>query len=486
VRRFPVARSPGSLISAPTGAIRFISQPRFCVPDAAPRRPEYTAGTAKRAAPGFSPYLYEEVMHQHAPRPNRARYFAAAAIAAVALAACSDSPSGPRIDDPQAAINFQRLLVTDAQAPSARLIALHNDSTVENFTLAAPASLVYHTHSGRFAAVQQRTADRVQFVDGGVWTDAGQGHRRAASLLGFHLADGLPTHENVTGDWISVFFDGSGIARWMRESDKLSGSPRIAHEIATGAAHHGGSFTVAAGTTPFFAYTVPNPAGGLPVSVAVQNQAGQVVAEADCPAMHGNNSIATGGVFGCNNGMVVVRPSGSTVTAQHVTMTGEMAGLGLRNAWTGRGGTFILGQFAALPGQPTRRVLAIIDPATGSVNPLPALPAGVVDHWRAVEPVKGQVAMLGTDGNLYVFSGTTRQLQHTVANVVPALPASGAMTHQVVAAEDIAAVASPSTGEVVLLNLSTGTVIRRINVGGAPSRLALLGAQAAGQFIPAQ
>jgi hypothetical protein len=162
-----------------------------------------------------------------------------------------------------------------------------------------------------------------------------------------------------------------------------------------------------------------------------------------------------------------------------------MAGLALRNAYTGHGGSFILGQFAAFPGQPAQRVLAVINPTTGAVDRLPALPAGVTDHWRAIEPVKGQIVLLGNNGSLYVY-GSNRQLQHTVAGVVPALPASGAMTHTVAVAEDLAAVASPSTGEVVLVNLATGAQIRRINVGGAPSRLALLGAQRAGTFTAAR
>lgn len=420
----------------------------------------------------------------HPVASSMRRVFVALAAGAL-LAACSDDPAGPGAERPEAA-SFQRLLVADAQAPAAKLIALHNDSTVQSFTLTAPASLVYRTSSGRFGAIQQRTANRVQFVDAGVWADGGTAHRGPASMLGFMVEDGLPTHENVMGDWVSLFFDGSGVARWLRESELLAGTPRVAHEVGTGEAHHGGSFTVVSNGTPYFAYSVPNPQGGLPARIAVRNQQGQVVAEAECPAMHGNNAISTGGVFGCNNGMAVVKPSGSGVTAQHVALSGEMAGLGLRNAYAAPGASFILGQFSALPGQPTRRVLATIDPASGAVHPLPALPAGVVDHWRAVEPAKGQVVVLGNNGTLYVYNGTTRQLQHTLAGVVPALPTTGATTHQVAVAEDVAAVASPSTGEVVLVDLARGTVIRRVAVGGAPSRLTLLGAQRSGRYTPAR
>ena len=414
--------------------------------------------------------------------PKNLRTPAAALAALALLAACGDA-TGPR-DNGEDAAAFQRLLVADATAPSARLIGLHDHAVVATYTLSAPASLVYRTASGRFGALHQRTADRVQFVDGGVWTHDDEAHRQAPTLLGFQLQDGLPTHENVNGNWISVFFDGTGMARWMRESDKLAGTPAVAFEANTGAAHHGGSFTVTSGSTPFFAHSVPN-AAGAPTGVAVRDGQGRVVAEVavgECPGLHGNGSAGAGGVFGCNNGMVLVRATTSGATAQKVTLTGDLEGLALRNAYTGHGASFILGQFAAFPGQPSQRVLAVIEPATGAVHRLPALPAGVVDHWRAIEAVKGQIVLLGNNGTLYVFSAATRQLQHTVANVVPALPASGAMTHQVAVAEDVAAVASPSTGEVVLVSLATGAVTRRISVGGAPSRLALLGAQASGRY----
>jgi hypothetical protein len=416
------------------------------------------------------------------------RLFQLAALgAAVTLAACSDSPSGPRIDEPESAATFQRLVVTDAQQPTARLLSLHNDSTVQTFTLSEPSSRVYRSGSGRFSVIQERTAGRVNFVDGGVWTDDQTAHRRGASMLGFRIADGVPSDENVMGDWMSIFFDGSGMVRWMRDSEFAAGNPRVAFEANSGRPHHGVSLTVLSGSTPFFAHSVPNDAGS-PTGVAVRNEQGQIVAQVavgECPGVHGSSAIAAGGVIGCTNGMVLLRPSGSGVTAEKITLAGDMAGLALRNAFAGQGGSFILGQFAAFPGQPAQRVLATINPSTGEVSRLPALPAGVVDHWRAVEPVKGQIVMLGTDGRLYVFNGATRQLQHTVADVVPALPTSGAMTHQVAVAEDMAAVASPTNGQVVLVNLQTGTVVRRIAVGGAPSRLALLGAQRAGMFTPA-
>jgi hypothetical protein len=426
-------------------------------------------------------------MPRNASRGINVRFAGATALAlATVLGACSEGPIDPGAGS-QPAINFQRVLFTDAQTGAGRLFSLHNDSTVQTFNFAEPAHRVYSSHSGRFAGVHLRNIHRTHFVDGGVWVDNNRAHRQSAGQLTFQMTDQRPTYENVNGDWMSVFFDGSGIVRWLRESELAAGNYRVAFEVNTGGPHHGGAFTTLVNNTPFFSYSLPN-AAGAPTGMAVRNQQGQVVAQVpvgQCPGLHGNASTLNGGVFGCNDGMVVVRPSGSGVVAEKVTLSGDMAGLALRNAYTGTGSTFILGQFAAFPGQPAQRVLATINPATGAIAKLPALPSGVVDHWRAIEPIKGQIVLLGTNGTLYVYNGSTRQLQHTIAGVVPALPASGALTHQVVVAEDLAVVPSPYTGELVLVNLSTGSVTRRINVGGAPSRMALLGASGGGPYSPA-
>jgi hypothetical protein len=413
-----------------------------------------------------------------------------AAFAAVALlAACSDdSGLAPEPSPTLSAAHFQRLLVADGSAATARLLAVHNDSTVASFSLLGPSSYAYASNSGRFAALQQRVEGRVNFFDAGVWVDGTVGHRGTARALDFTLTDSLPTHATVTGPWISVFMDGNGRAVWMNEADFLAGAPRVAFDVQTGGPHHSASSTIVLNGTPYFVLSPRNPAGGLPNAVEVRNQAGQLVASADnCPSMHGNAALMNGATFGCADGLVVVRQGVAGVTATKLTTSGEMAGLGLRNAWAAKSGTgLILGQFSALPGQPTRRVLALIDPVSGTIDPLPALPAGVVDHWRVIEPVKGQVVILANNGSLYVYSLATRQLVQTVANVTPALPTSGALTHQVDAVEDLAAVASPSTGEVVYVNLASGAIARRVNVGGAPSRLTFTGAKRNGAFTLAQ
>jgi len=412
---------------------------------------------------------------------HRRRCLLGVSAALLLAAGCSDSLTTPHEENADPAIYFQRLLVADATLPSARMVGLHNDELLQTFSLSGPASQVYRGGSGRFGIILQRTVDQTSFINSGIELHDDHAHLHSPQLLGFSLQEALPTYLHVIGDWITLWFDGTGRGIWLRESSLASGSPSVLHQVSAGSPHHGGSTTLLVNGSPFLAHS-QNPGGGSPTAVEVRNTQGQIVASVtDCPSMHGHHAISTGAVFGCNDGLVLVRPSGNGVQAQKVTPTGDMAGLALRNAYANSGGAFILGQFAALPGQPAQRVFATIYPSTGTLNRFPALPDADVDHWRAVEPIRGQIVFLGRTGRLYIYS-STGQLQHTVTNVVPTIPASGALTHQVDVVEGMAAVASPTTGEVVLVSLETGSVIRRMNLGGQPSRLTILGALDAGEY----
>jgi hypothetical protein len=202
-----------------------------------------------------------------------------AVLSAFVLTACGDTVGPGHHDDHEPAINFQRLVVADAEAPTARVISLQDDQVLQTFTLAEPSSRVYRSHGGRIVGINQRTAGRVNFVDAGVWTHDSDAHRQNAAMLQFSLNDGIPSYENVNGDWMSVFFDGSGVVRWMRESELRSGNGRVAFEANTGGAHHGGAFSIEVGSQRFFAHSTPNPAGGSPNGVAVRNAQGQIVSQ---------------------------------------------------------------------------------------------------------------------------------------------------------------------------------------------------------------
>lgn len=406
------------------------------------------------------------------------------------LAGCSDDgPTAVPDPDPQPdpvlvdADELQRIVVTDASTATGSVFPVVEGDALMSFDLGGAASYVYSSTSGRFAILQQRNANLVQFLDGGVWTHHDHGHRHDPQVLSFEIRDDLPTHPSANEDWISVFFDGSGVAAWVNEADLFEGNPRVAFELATGGPHHSGSLAVVHGGSSYFAVAPLNPEGGLPHGVEVYDGQGELVgATSDCPGMHGNAANGATAVFGCRDGFVLIQASSSGADVSKYVPEGEFEGLGLRSAWAATGASFILGRFSALPGQPARTVLGLVDVESGALRPLPPLSSGVLDHWRAVEPVQNRAVVLGTDGTLYIYSGSSAALERTVEGVVPALTGDGDATHQVAVADGLAAVASPTTGEVVLVDTDAGSILRRVSVGGAPSRLAILGARARGIY----
>jgi hypothetical protein len=415
----------------------------------------------------------------------------AALLAAFVVAACGeDSPTAPSPDANlvEAATDLRRILIGDAVASTADVFDLKSSTKIQSVALAGPASLVYASPSGRYGILQQRTQGLVNFVDGGIYTE-GSGastvaRKGAPARLAYEIRDSLPTHESVAGNWISIFFDGSGKAIWIDERDFYAGNYRTAVEINSGGPQHSASATLVTSAGDFFTLAPKDPAGNiLPQGVQSFNRSGQSLGRLDaCPNMHGNAAIEGAVIFGCQDGILYVRlGSNGMPTKVKANLTGSLAGMGVRNAYSEYGAKFIVGQVLTPPGvTPSQRILATIDPLTGTIEPLP-MPAGVVDHRIAVDAYNNRALVLGTNGSLYIFNGLTRQLQHTLGGLVPALPTSAIRFHEVATADGVAFVASPYTGEVIEVNTGTGAIVRRHAVGGAPSRLAILGVHKGGQ-----
>jgi hypothetical protein len=405
------------------------------------------------------------------------------------LGACADNATAPEPEKAKDAASFRRLFVADASQPTARLIELDGNAVVSTFTLSGPASAVFPSQSRRFAVAMQSTANRVEFFDGGVWTEgagtAATGFRRTAKKLDFAVADGNPSHANVNAHWIALYFDGSGMGKWVDERQLIAGTPSVAFELSTGGPHHSAAATLLSGSNEFFAYGELNPLGGNPNTIVVKNRKGEELARlGNCPSMHGEGSNKDGAVFGCTDGAALVRASGSTATVTKLTPTGDLAGLGVRSVWGERDAAFLVGRLSTPSGvQPSRRVLATIDPVAGTMNKLP-LPDGTVEHAVAIDAVSGRIVVLATNGTLFILNGASRTLQTTLAGFVPQLPSSGAKAHDIAVAENVAYVASPTAGEVIKVDLQSGTVTERIKVSGEPSRLALLGAERSGKYLP--
>jgi hypothetical protein len=334
----------------------------------------------------------------------------------------------------------------------------------------------------------QSAASTVEFFDGGVWAEGtgaqAIGYRRTPQKLNFKVDGGTPSHENVNAHWIALYFDGTGSGKWVDERDLIAGTARVAFELNTGGPHHSAAATLLTATNEFFAYGELNPNGGSPNTIVVKNRQGQELARnANCPSMHGTGSNKDGVVFGCTDGAMLVRASGNTPTITKLTPSGELAGLGVRSVWAERDGAFLVARMSTPSGvTPSRRVLVTIDPVAGTMARLP-LPDGTVEHAVAVDTHSGKIVVLANNGTLFILDGASRTVQTTIANAVPSSAFQAPVkAHGIAVAENVAFVASPTTGKVLKVDLKSGTIVEQITVSGEPSRIALLGATRAGQY----
>jgi hypothetical protein len=415
---------------------------------------------------------------------------AAALAAAVALAACSDDDNpvdpGATPGGERPAANFRRLLVADDALPFAKLYDLGTGQRVDSMGgLPGPVSYLYSAQ-GRVAAAHFRTQNRVQWIDGGAYPQNDRGVLAAPRMIG-GISDSLPTHGNYAGGLLSAWFDGSGNARVWRESDLAAGNVQPMITVNPGPAHHGAAVATTGGIV---AASVRAVGGTGPDGVVAFNMQGQRVdSTRTCPNLHGLSVGASGALFGCSDGVLLVGGQNGRATFTKITRADDPR-FGSGTVWAREGSPNFLARITVRGAAvtPETRMLAVVDVAGRTMRPITP-PGGDID-WVAELNYSGSHAlMIGRTGNLYVFDMNTRQQTGRVDGLVPPMPTSGTFpTPVIAAAEGVAYVSNPTRGEVIEVSLSAGgvpAVARRLTVGGTPTRLVVLGVRRGGTVVAA-
>ncbi len=181
-----------------------------------------------------------------------------------------------------------RLFVADHAEPVVTAIELADGAVAGRFELEGPATL-YTTASRAAVFAVQGAANRVSAITSGIAIedhgDHGDIDVTSPELLEASLAGERPVHFVEHHGKIAVFFDGSGQASVIAESDWLSGNAS-AVDLASAAPHHG----VAAPMGDYMLLTRPNAddTSALPVGIDVIDPEGAQVGELHpCPDLHG-------------------------------------------------------------------------------------------------------------------------------------------------------------------------------------------------------
>ena len=275
----------------------------------------------------------------------------ALSLACSLLTACGDSTTNIIEKDPIAGgdgddhdhdhdgiSNAGRLVISAKDSNLVSVYELENGSLLDTFAVATTPSALAASAGKRYALVVQRTSDRVEFVDGGLFQEDHVDHKddikQAPALSNFVLSESRPTHITSAGAHLAVFFDGDANSSTpaavavITDADiatDSSGYPVLNYSTHMhGAAQPRGAYLVS---------TVrdANSATTLPDKVAVYHAHGdhfdeEVVFEELCPGLHGSAQNQHVVAFGCTDGVLVISQEDETFTASKIANTDDFTG----------------------------------------------------------------------------------------------------------------------------------------------------------------
>jgi hypothetical protein len=395
-------------------------------------------------------------------------------LALVVLTGCDSSSDG---EDDMVLGMERRLLVAEAGEPLLRILDVENGEQVANLALAGPIRAYLKVEeSGRYAFLAP-TGGPIQTVDGGVFVDDGRLVEQMPSIHSFNVPGDNLVHLTYADGLLAGFYDGTGEARFFKTDDVVRTGPASVTTLASGSPHHGVAVAIGADRA-----LITKPADGetLPVGVTGHAMAdgSQVFSTSDCPGLHGSAHGSGGGVgFGCTDGVLVVKRSGSDLTAVKVD---NPAGLptGARTG-TLHGHSSVSYLVAPFSAGGVNLGPAIYDPATDALTMMELPGRAPWSRGYGFTPGGKELLALGLDGTLHILDGRTRAVRGSVSGVAQPMAADplprGTAYPTMTAGAHFVYVADPNANTITEVSLSERRVTRTWQLDFTPGVMGLVG-----------
>ncbi|WP_260852708.1 hypothetical protein [Flavobacterium anhuiense] len=337
----------------------------------------------------------------------------------------------------------------------------HEDK-ISSFTAKFPKSSLYTTESGRYAGIVHRDNNFVETLDSGL--ELHGDHIDVDDVAKFGVlatSASKPTHFKSKIGEILTFNDGDGTLSVGKEADVNKAGSTFKTINAGLLAHHGAMATFTNGT---YAITEKDNSvtGTLPEKVKIIDNTGKTLFDAklQTKGIHGNASDGVYAVFGSSSGILVVESNGNQKLIDHPADFGT--------AWfgtileTASAGKFI--GFTAAKGA------YLIDVVANTVKPIIANTT-IMQCKVSYDHKKLAVLLHSGDFKLYDISSlqVAKEVKATSETATDAT-----LKPQMAVTDRFAYITSPSTGELLQVNLSSSE-IKKKKVSSTPYMITILG-----------
>ncbi|MBU1308566.1 MAG: 5-methyltetrahydrofolate--homocysteine methyltransferase [Gammaproteobacteria bacterium] len=231
-----------------------------------------------------------------------------------------------------------RLVISAKDSNLVSVYELEDGSLLDSFAVADTPSALAASAGKRYALVVQRTTDRVEFVDGGLFQEDHVDHlhdyQQAPALSSFVLSESRPTHITSTDSQTAVFFDGDGNSSTPAAvavitdadiSTDSNGYPVLHYTTHMhGAAQARGEYVLSTIRDANSATTLPDKVGLYHAHDDHFHE--EMVFTETCPGLHGSAQNEHVIAFGCTDGVLVIAQQGETFTASKIANTDDFSG----------------------------------------------------------------------------------------------------------------------------------------------------------------
>ncbi len=374
-----------------------------------------------------------------------------------------------------------RLLIGDGETGAMSVIDLeHGDVEQDAFDLGSRAGRIYPTHSGRFAIAVSSDANTVHVFDGGIYLEEHGDHfdlvEDEVESLDIDLTGDRPVHLYISGEWATVFYDGSGDVVLLNEHElEEEGSDYVPTKFNVGG-QHGAAVPLA---HELFAVSIQHPSYdsdpseyGLPVGAMIVDLHGDELfrAEEGCEGLHGDAGNGHAAVFGCVGGVLAVEADHGEYESVFIPApAGEPDDFRITSMWGYDGLDHFFGLGSAVG-------LYLVEPEDGSMEQIIPASEDLRPINVAVSHDGEKLLVVMSDGELRMYDAHDMDLLASKRDFLSTPVEAGFWARPHIAtAPDAIFITDSVGGEVMQLDGHDLEVVDHWDVDGNPTKIAFVG-----------